>query len=198
MLHKGKQLERDFGESGKRVKVVVVTRNHFGILNRNNEPRLIFLPIVLTLSIQFFVYVQNFWSARRKLEEAISPFFHPFVYGKKESVSLADEQGMEGVGGWENLQTALLQGRGVGEKKRGCWPGGTGRLINFSGLETRFQTFSDFYLLLDPRRNRNERNGTIVNLFRSCGRKFIERNTNIEGISNHFISIIFISVLVFS
>lgn len=112
---------------------------------------------------------------------------------------MADEQGMEGVGGWENLQTALLKGRGVGEKKRGCWPGGTGRLINFSGLETRFQTFSDFYLLLDPRRNRNERNGTIVNLFRSCGRKFIERNTNTEGItfSNHFISIIFISSSVF-
>lgn len=65
----------------------------------------------------------------------------------------------------ENLQTALLSG--LERKREDVGPEGGG-LINFSVWKTSISNVlrrRDFYLL-DPRRNRNERNGTIVNLSR--------------------------------
>lgn len=65
----------------------------------------------------------------------------------------------------ENLQTALLSG--LERKREDVGPEGGG-LINFSVWKASISNVlrrRDFYLL-DPRRNRNERNGTIVNLSR--------------------------------
>lgn len=146
--------------------MLFVTRNHSGISESKQRtsatipllPSIFLADCCATLSIQFFIQNFSFFVPPRREENSkkeYPPFSFPspFVYGKK-------------AGGWvENLQTALLSG--LERKREDVGPEGGG-LINFSVWKASISNVlrrRDFYLL-DPRRNRNERNGTIVNLSR--------------------------------